>query len=431
MTRTSRSTCGSPTRRCRCATTFRAMASPRRSTVLPGFTKWRRRAAPRCSASTPPTACTARLAISRIRRVTLPGCLRRAGRGPTIRACDPLTNRGAGLTNASHPLRCSRKIAHLSEPSPPRTRTGVSEPVTHPVRLLTSAVVLVALATGGALSLESGKLFSVAQESVTGSYLAGRQALSDLQDRGCGALLPRGCRGRLGQSDRHRAQLRRLCRERAGGRFGEGGGPPAGAQLPQRPRESRDRHRSGETAPLRRRRKGAGERGRRYLRRHHRQHPARLGAAGRGQDCRGQDGARQGRRERARRFPGLPPRPDGRCRGEHQGGARIRGQGLRGRSLHRPRRRGLCPHARQCRPLRRGRKGDRQVRGTGAPAPARHPGEGGDREEAAPRRVRGFRAGRRRRDLPQRRRGAGARGQSRHRRGVPAARACISIRTPT
>ncbi len=53
--------------------------------------------------------------------------------------------------------------------------------MTHPARLLTSAFVVLALATGGALSLDQGNMFSVRQLSTTGSYLAGREALADLR----------------------------------------------------------------------------------------------------------------------------------------------------------------------------------------------------------------------------------------------------------
>ncbi|MBK8085880.1 MAG: tetratricopeptide repeat protein [Devosia sp.] len=52
--------------------------------------------------------------------------------------------------------------------------------MTHPARLLTSALIVIGLATGGALSLDQGQMFSVSQLSTAGSYLAGREALSDL-----------------------------------------------------------------------------------------------------------------------------------------------------------------------------------------------------------------------------------------------------------
>lgn len=53
-------------------------------------------------------------------------------------------------------------------------------PVTHPARLLSSAVIVLALATGGALSVE-GKMFDVARQTTTGNYLAGREALADMR----------------------------------------------------------------------------------------------------------------------------------------------------------------------------------------------------------------------------------------------------------
>ncbi len=53
-------------------------------------------------------------------------------------------------------------------------------PVTHPARLISSAVIVIALATGGALSVE-GKMFDVTRQTTAGSYLAGREALADLR----------------------------------------------------------------------------------------------------------------------------------------------------------------------------------------------------------------------------------------------------------
>jgi tetratricopeptide (TPR) repeat protein len=52
--------------------------------------------------------------------------------------------------------------------------------VTHPARLISSAVIVLALCTGGALSVE-GKMFDVARQTVTGNFLAGREALADLR----------------------------------------------------------------------------------------------------------------------------------------------------------------------------------------------------------------------------------------------------------
>ncbi len=43
-----------------------------------------------------------------------------------------------------------------------------------------SALIVVGLATGGALSLDQGQMFSVRQLSTTGNFLAGREALADL-----------------------------------------------------------------------------------------------------------------------------------------------------------------------------------------------------------------------------------------------------------
>jgi len=52
--------------------------------------------------------------------------------------------------------------------------------VTHPARLISSAVIVLALATGGALSVE-GKMFDVARMTTAGNFLAGREALADLR----------------------------------------------------------------------------------------------------------------------------------------------------------------------------------------------------------------------------------------------------------
>ena len=52
--------------------------------------------------------------------------------------------------------------------------------MTHPARLISSAVIVLALATGGALSVE-GNMFDVARQSATGNFLAGREALADLR----------------------------------------------------------------------------------------------------------------------------------------------------------------------------------------------------------------------------------------------------------
>jgi Flp pilus assembly protein TadD len=52
--------------------------------------------------------------------------------------------------------------------------------VTHPARLISSAVVALALLTGGALSLESN-MFDVYRQTTTGNFLAGREALADLR----------------------------------------------------------------------------------------------------------------------------------------------------------------------------------------------------------------------------------------------------------
>lgn len=52
--------------------------------------------------------------------------------------------------------------------------------MTHPARLISSAVIVLALCTGGALSVE-GKMFDVSRISPSGSFLAGREALADLR----------------------------------------------------------------------------------------------------------------------------------------------------------------------------------------------------------------------------------------------------------
>ncbi|MGN6489127.1 MAG: tetratricopeptide repeat protein [Devosia sp.] len=52
--------------------------------------------------------------------------------------------------------------------------------MTHPARLISSAVIVLALATGGAMSVE-GKMFDVARQTTTGNFLAGREALADLR----------------------------------------------------------------------------------------------------------------------------------------------------------------------------------------------------------------------------------------------------------
>lgn len=52
--------------------------------------------------------------------------------------------------------------------------------MTHPARLISSAVIVLALCTGGALSVE-GKMFDVSWISSSGSFLAGREALADLR----------------------------------------------------------------------------------------------------------------------------------------------------------------------------------------------------------------------------------------------------------
>jgi tetratricopeptide (TPR) repeat protein len=52
--------------------------------------------------------------------------------------------------------------------------------VTHPARLISSAVIVLALFTGGALSLE-GQMFDVARQTTTGNFLAGREALADMR----------------------------------------------------------------------------------------------------------------------------------------------------------------------------------------------------------------------------------------------------------
>jgi len=52
--------------------------------------------------------------------------------------------------------------------------------VTHPARLISSAVIVLALFTGGALSVE-GKMFDVVRQTPTGNFLAGREALADMR----------------------------------------------------------------------------------------------------------------------------------------------------------------------------------------------------------------------------------------------------------
>ncbi len=52
--------------------------------------------------------------------------------------------------------------------------------MTHPARLISSAVIVLALCTGGAISVE-GNLFDVARQTTTGNFLAGREALADLR----------------------------------------------------------------------------------------------------------------------------------------------------------------------------------------------------------------------------------------------------------
>jgi tetratricopeptide (TPR) repeat protein len=52
--------------------------------------------------------------------------------------------------------------------------------VTHPARLISSAVIVLALFTGGALSVE-GQMFDVARQTTTGNFLAGREALADMR----------------------------------------------------------------------------------------------------------------------------------------------------------------------------------------------------------------------------------------------------------
>ena len=53
-------------------------------------------------------------------------------------------------------------------------------PVTHPARLISSAVIVLALCTGGALSVE-GRMFDVSRQTTTGNFLAGREALADMR----------------------------------------------------------------------------------------------------------------------------------------------------------------------------------------------------------------------------------------------------------
>lgn len=53
--------------------------------------------------------------------------------------------------------------------------------MTHPARLLCSAVFVLALATGGALSVE-GQMFDVERPTTTGNFLAGREALLDMRN---------------------------------------------------------------------------------------------------------------------------------------------------------------------------------------------------------------------------------------------------------
>ena len=52
--------------------------------------------------------------------------------------------------------------------------------MTHPARLISSAVIVLALCTGGALSVE-GKMFDVVRQTSTGNFLAGREALADMR----------------------------------------------------------------------------------------------------------------------------------------------------------------------------------------------------------------------------------------------------------
>jgi tetratricopeptide (TPR) repeat protein len=53
--------------------------------------------------------------------------------------------------------------------------------VTHPARLLSSAILVLALTTGGAISVE-GRMFDVARQTTAGNYLAGREALADMRN---------------------------------------------------------------------------------------------------------------------------------------------------------------------------------------------------------------------------------------------------------
>ena len=53
--------------------------------------------------------------------------------------------------------------------------------MTHKARLVSGVLLAAMLAAGAATALESGKMLPLMNDSVTGSYLAGRQALADLR----------------------------------------------------------------------------------------------------------------------------------------------------------------------------------------------------------------------------------------------------------
>ena len=53
--------------------------------------------------------------------------------------------------------------------------------MTHPARLISSAVLVLALLTGGAISVE-GRAFDVVRHTTAGNYLAGREALADMRN---------------------------------------------------------------------------------------------------------------------------------------------------------------------------------------------------------------------------------------------------------
>ena len=57
----------------------------------------------------------------------------------------------------------------------------ISSLVTHKARLASGVLLAAMLTIGGAAALESSAAFPLMDQSVTGSYLAGRQALSDLR----------------------------------------------------------------------------------------------------------------------------------------------------------------------------------------------------------------------------------------------------------